>query len=139
MDAADVLHALKELTRVRKAYLCSIEVFRDIYQYEVRQNARRNIPFYIVLVSVRRKDRNSTRPIDIAMRFLKDGCLHALRYGDVFAQYSDYQYVIMLSHMASQDWSVIEIRLTKHFYDRYKKDDVVVKYDICQALPADKD
>jgi len=139
MDAADVLHALKELTRVRKAYLCNIELFRDIYQYEVRQDARRDIPFFIVLVSVRRKDRNSARSIDTAMRFLKDSCLHALRYGDVFAQYSDYQYVIMLSHMASQDWSVIETRLTKYFYERYKKDDVIVKYDIRQALPADED
>lgn len=138
MDAADVLHALKELTRVRKAYLCNIELFRDIYQYEVRQDARRDIPFFIVLVSVRRKDRNSTRSIDAAMRFLKDSCLHALRYGDVFAQYSDYQYVIMLSHMASQDWSIIENRLTGHFFDRYKKDDILVKYDIRQALPAEE-
>jgi len=135
MDAIDVMNALEELTQNRNALLCNIELFRDIYQYEVRQATRRDVSVFIVLVSIRRINRSSTHSIESAMRTLRDSCSYVLRCGDTYAMYSDYQYVIMLSKMATSNWSIIENRLSKYFFAQYKKNDVLIKFDICQALP----
>ena len=84
-------------------YFCGYPVFREIYRLEVRKNVRLGIAEYIVLLTVEvdpaiRMDNKKMAQflLNQGMNNLKKTLEKVLRIGDVAAQYSDSQFIILL-------------------------------------------
>ncbi len=101
------------------AYYCSLEVFKSIYHFSVRQTKRTGQSIFLMLCSVREKDGDrpsSGARLSAITATVKDTVQRSLRSGDVYARTSPSQYILMLTDINEECCDVVEARLRKNFY-----------------------
>jgi DNA-binding SARP family transcriptional activator len=131
-DVGQILEELTEMSSLNKALFCNFEVFRDIYRYESRQSARRDYSIVLILIDIC-SDKNEELPGKIlakAKKSLCECCMLTLRKGDMFADYSKSQVILMITVSAKADINGIIARISDQFYSRTQRDRVHLKIDM---------
>ena len=135
----NVDYALKEMNEVESldtALYCNFDVFKDLYRYEIRKAARLGTTVFILLASI--NDRNNDIPtpkvLGNAKRCLQDCCMAVLRRGDVVANYSQTQTILMLTDLTEDSTPHLISRIEKEFASRYSGEKVIIRFDSKDAL-----
>jgi len=130
-DVGQILEELKEISSLNKALFCNFEAFRDIYRYESRQSARREYAIVLILIDIY-GDRNEELPektLSKAKKSLYECCMLTLRKGDMFADYSKSQVILMVTVAAETDTTRIIARISEQFYSLTQRERVHLKFD----------
>ena len=116
-DVKQIAGELKETKEIDKALFCNFDVFKDIYRYETRQLERRGYSLVLMLLEifcVKEKALAEELP-PYAKEALNECCMQTLRKGDVFANYSETQTLVMLIVANVMDAAKVTNRLCERF------------------------
>lgn len=116
-----VMEKLREPQEKAGALLCEFEFFKQIYYAVARGVARSGDAVHIGLLTVsgRRNETLSKRSLDRGMENLKEIVCLVLRRGDVVAQCSASQYVVMLLQANYADSCMVCQQVIRSFHRRY--------------------
>lgn len=94
----------REDTR-RGAYFCTSDMFRQIYQIDMRSEERIQFPVILGVITVLDADGGllEEKVHKNAMRSLRQCLTNTLRRGDVISQYTKYQFLLLLSAYLPKD------------------------------------
>ena len=116
-------------------------MFKEIYRLEARRIARMGTAEYILLLTLRIKERRNGRKrkkedlIEINLENLKEILQESLRIGDVVTQCSDCQYIILLQACSFEAGKMVAKRIVDRFEERYSKKNVIIEYDLKELAP----
>lgn len=116
-DIKMIQGSLSENDFMSGAYYCDIDVFREIYRLEKRAMERSGLSAYLVLISLVGSN-NSALPaadLSVALAMLKKITLFGLRRGDVVAQYSKSQLLLLLPGNSYETCETVMERLEESF------------------------
>lgn len=109
------------------AFLCGYPVFREICRLQVRKTARFDENEYILLLTLKAGEYTGSKVSDVnlfrirnAMPHLVETLKKSLRPGDAVAQFSDSQYVILLSACTYEGGMLVANRIISKFYQDHK-------------------
>ena len=116
-DIDAVISDLLEQRQVSGAFFCEYQIFKHLYQLEIRDSQRTGISINICLLTINGTDGElpAQNPLNKAMQKLQDCISRTLRGSDIFAKYSVSQYVIMLLNTNEQTGELITGRIEKAF------------------------
>lgn len=105
------------------AYICGYPVFGEIYRIEARRMNRLGEAEYLVLLTLKPKDRVFLGEqlklehflFEKAMKQLEGVLIESLRLGDVAARYSDSQFVILLPTCSYESCLLVAKRILARF------------------------
>ncbi len=135
-DLAMIKKELAEPGRVCGAYYQDYGAFREIYRFVARGLSRSGQMVYILLCTLTDAqgeipEQNILQP---AMAVLREVIMYSLRRGDLFAQYSAAQYIIMLPATAFEDSAIVIDRIVRKFENQAHPCSVVLH---CLREPMD--
>ncbi len=111
----------------------SIRFFKDIYQLQMRNLKRVDMPMFLVLVGISYLDNREVDSLVLeqSMKRLQDTMQASLRKGDTVARYSPTQYAALLPSVGSYDVGrkVLE-RVKTVFYRDSQNVDFVFNYKL---------
>lgn len=130
-DIDIVIGDLMEQRPVAGAFFCEYQIFKHLYQLEIRDSQRTGVSINICLLTI--ADANddeslSQNAMNKAMQRLQDCISRSLRGSDIFARYSVSQFVIMLCNTNEQTGELIMKRIEKAFRRENTNKDVELKY-----------
>lgn len=131
LDINMVKNDLREANdNVRGAYFCQYEIFKYMYRFLARSIPRTGQSVFLVLLTV--SDSNGETPsvklLNASMKILHESIMTSLRMGDVFARYSNTQYVIMLPSLNYENGKMVVKRILSNFNCRYRNKKIIVNY-----------
>lgn len=114
------------------AMVCEYDFFKILYRAEARSIARNGHSANICLLSVSSKDGEmlARRSLDPAMNNLQVLVQNNLRRGDVIAQCSISQYIILLPQANYENSRMVADRLVSAFYRRYPHSPARLRYTV---------
>ncbi len=129
MDINTVREYLNEAEYDTGAFYCEFEVFKEIYQMEVRASARRGDSIFICLLTVINDDGSMPEQSQLnnTMSKLLITINESLRRGDVYTRYSASQYLIMLQSLTIENADMVSERIIKRFKREYPRIGTVLK------------
>ena len=130
MNLNAIRDTLNESEHETGAFYCEFEVFKEIYQLDVRNSARTGQSVFLGLITV--TDGNGEKPeqrvLNNAMGKLLLTVNESLRRGDVYTRYSVSQYIIMLHTLTMENAEMVIERIIKRFYREYPKLAIKLEY-----------
>lgn len=128
-DIDVVVADLKDNMPVTGAFFCEYQIFKHLYQLEMRDAQRTGASVNVCLLTL--CDSNgeipSQNPLNKAVQRLQSCISHSLRGSDVFARYSVSQFVVMLLNTNEQNGSIIMKRIEKAFRRENTNKDMELK------------
>ncbi len=116
-DLAMIKKELSEPGKVCGAYYQDYGAFREIYRFVARGMSRSGQQVYILLCTL--TDAQGEIPaqdiLQPAMLALRNVIMYSLRRGDLFAQYSSAQYIIMLPGTAFENSGIVVDRIMRNY------------------------
>ena len=108
---------LNEVGQANRCYYCPYEIFKDIYRFISRGADRAGTSFFIMLCTLtdERDEIPQIQYLGEAMESLKNCIEESLRKSDVFARYSNSQYVVMLPGISYENGAVVGERILNSF------------------------
>ena len=129
-DIDVVVADLKDKMPVTGAFFCEYQIFKHLYQLEMRDAQRTGASVNVCLLTV--CDSNgeipSQNPLNKAVQRLQDCISRSLRGSDIFARYSVSQFVVLLLNTNEQNGSIIMKRIEKAFRRENTNKDIELKY-----------
>lgn len=129
-DIDVVVADLKDKMPVAGAFFCEYQIFKHLYQLEMRDAQRTGASVNVCLLTV--CDSNgeipSQNPLNKAVQRLQDCISRSLRGSDIFARYSVSQFVVLLLNTNEQNGSIIMKRIEKAFRRENTNKDIELKY-----------
>ena len=126
-DLEMVMRDLGEKATRRSAFVCGFEEFRSIYQLEVRRAPRTGSCMHVVMLTVGEDCRTD-------IERLKEFLVTSLRSGDVVAQYSDTQFIIMLHEADLEDSERVMERVVKNYRNNTPQESVSLNWQIHEMV-----
>lgn len=138
-DINMVKNDLKEANAGNGAYYCQYDIFKNMYRLLARSISRTGQSVYLLLftVSDANGDMPTTKTLHSAMRALQLGIGKSLRRGDVYAQYSNTQYVVLLQSLNEENGRMIANRVISNYEQIYQNKKVVVNHMLQEMEPVD--
>ncbi|MCM1299501.1 MAG: diguanylate cyclase, partial [[Eubacterium] siraeum] len=129
-DIEVVISDLLEQRPVAGAFFCEYQIFKHLYQLEIRDSQRTGASINICLLTVCGSDGElpSQNSLNKAMQRLQDCISRSLRGSDIFARYSVSQFVILLSNTNEQTGTLIMKRIEKAFRHENTNKDIELNY-----------
>lgn len=129
-DIDSVISDLLELRPVAGAFFCEYQIFKHMYQLEIRDAQRSGVSINICLLTIcgSNGELPAQNPLNKAMQRLQDCISRSLRGSDVFARYSVSQFVILLSNTNEQTGELIMKRIEKAFRHENTNKDIELNY-----------
>ena len=136
-----VREQLRETESMSGALFCDYDFFKVLYHAEARGIVRRGDAVHIGLLSVQGVDGKelSKRSLTRAMENLHDQIRINLRRGDVAAQCSVSQYILMLQQANYENSRMICQRIVKAFYRQYPHSPAELDYSVQPLEPNDSE
>lgn len=133
----EVREQLREPDPANGAMLCDYDFFRMLYQVEARFIARSGDAIHIALISVHGEGNAELpkRSLDRVMENLRDQIRINLRRGDVAAQCSVSQYILMLPQANYENSCMVCERITKSFARQFPHSPAVLHYCVQPLEP----
>ena len=129
-DIDVVVADLKDKMPITGAFFCEYQIFKHLYQLEMRDAQRTGASVNVCLLTV--SDSNgeipSQNPLNKAVQRLQDCISRSLRGSDIFARYSVSQFVVLLLNTNEQNGSIIMKRIEKAFRRENTNKDIELKY-----------
>ena len=131
-DLVTVKNSMQEIKKNDGAFFCNLEFFKAIFQLDMRTVDRIGYPIYLGLVTVLSDEYTipEDNVLSKAMEMLKNTTISTLRRGDVVAQYSKSQFVILLSALKFEDGEMVMSRISKTFMKENRIPRISVKTNI---------
>jgi DNA-binding SARP family transcriptional activator len=119
----------------RGALFCTWDTFSKIYQIDKRSDERVKFPVFMALVSLTQKGSAATDGGNVkpAIRVLRSCFLRTLRQGDVVAQYSRNQYLLLLSAYLPENAEAAMLRVKRIFAKEYEGEPVDLTISLSQV------
>lgn len=117
-----ILDQLREPDGPGGALLCQYDTFRSIYHSVARSLVRSGDAVHLALISVHHRDRSEILPrrsLDRAMSNLREIIRSSLRRGDIAAQCSVSQFLLMLPQANFENSQMVCDRILKAFARKY--------------------
>ena len=129
-DIDSVISDLLEQRQVSGAFFCEYQIFKHLYQLEIRDAQRTGVSINICLLTINGSDGElpAQNPLNKAMQRLQDCVSRSLRGSDIFSRYSVSQFVIMLSNTNEQTGDLIMKRIEKAFKRENTNKDIELSY-----------
>lgn len=129
-DIDSVISDLLEQRQVSGAFFCEYQIFKHLYQLEIRDAQRTGVSINICLLTINGADGElpAQNPLNKAMQRLQDCVSRSLRGSDIFSRYSVSQFVIMLSNTNEQTGELIMKRIEKAFKRENTNKDIELNY-----------
>ena len=129
-DIDSVISDLLEQRQVSGAFFCEYQIFKHLYQLEIRDAQRTGVSINICLLTINGSDGElpAQSPLNKAMQRLQDCVSRSLRGSDIFSRYSVSQFVIMLSNTNEQTGDLIMKRIEKAFKRENTNKDIELSY-----------
>lgn len=110
------------------AFLCDIEVFRQLYKLESRTMERSGQVAYVAVITVTTPAHMlpDNRTLNEAMYLLRQVTVDSLRRGDVVSQYSKSQLVLLLATITLEDCELVLGRIRRNFNHAYQGSSVLL-------------
>ncbi|MGN1349723.1 MAG: BTAD domain-containing putative transcriptional regulator [Anaerovoracaceae bacterium] len=123
MDLNSIREKLNESEYETGAFYCEFEVFKEIYQLEVRNSSRAGQSIYLGLITITDPEGDVPAPnlLKNAMGKLLLTVNESLRRSDVYTRYSASQYLIMLHTLTVENAEMVVERIVKRFKREYPK------------------
>lgn len=138
-DINIVVSDLKEVNAGSGAYYCQYDIFKNMYRSLARSISRTGQSVFLLLFTI--SDTNGEVPtaktLHAAMRSLQLAIGKSLRRGDVYAQYSNTQYVVLLQSLNEQNGCMIANRITSSYEQIYQNKKVIVNHMLQEMEPVD--
>lgn len=119
----EIQSGLKEETKERGAFYCSLPSFRDGYRI-IRRGMERNgqSVFLLVCTLIDGKGRpmEASKKLDIMSEALYEALQTSLRRSDSFTKYNQGQYLIMLMGTNQENCKIVTERITKNFSKEHR-------------------
>ena len=130
----EITQILESGAKKQGAYFCGPETFRQIYNLDKRSEERVHFPVYLVLITFHLPegtpaDREDSE-MKSAMKALRQVLLQSLRNGDIVAQYSMSQFVLMLTVLANDGGAAAMHRIKFLFEKKVGKDKGFFDYNL---------
>ena len=112
---------LKEEPPEKGPFFCEYEVFKDIYRTEVRAASRTGESVYLCLLTLSSKSSEvpAAKLLHNYMDKLRGSICETFRRGDIFAQYSVSQFILLLPLTTYENGEKAVKRLLKQFNKHY--------------------
>lgn len=127
-----ICEELREKEEIPGAFVCSYDVFREVYRLEARSMARYDTCAAIALLTISDVYQKEPDPKLIAKamtQFLE--CVRmSLRRGDMIARYSATQVVIMLPTATTEMGEAVCERVKRNFKREYPKTKVIISHSL---------
>jgi two-component SAPR family response regulator len=136
-DLLQVQADLKESADVIGAFLCDLDIFKEIYRLELRRLPRRGYSQFICLATIIANGVEQTTAANeakAALDTLIKVAANALRGGDVVAKWSDGQLVLLMPSITIEDNARVMERIAKQFKDQRNSDLISVKLEYAPLL-----
>ncbi|NMC57057.1 MAG: hypothetical protein GYA50_07555 [Eubacteriaceae bacterium] len=121
LDISVIKDNLKETTfdnsPIKGPFFCSFEVFKQMYQFNVRAAAREERTVILMLLTIADISDNipQNKILLDAMLELRDVLTNTIRKNDIFTQYSKAQYLLMLSTDTADNAQIAFNRIKNNF------------------------
>lgn len=139
-DMASIKFNLGEVqTSQNGAFLCSLDVFRQIYQLETRVIERSGQSVFLGVTAVMTRDRKlpDSKTLTQTLSQLKQVALDSLRRGDVISQYSKSQLIMLLPGASYENCQKVIQRLEKRYYHTYMNEPILLISSLEPITPSD--
>ncbi|MGE4277460.1 MAG: BTAD domain-containing putative transcriptional regulator [Lawsonibacter sp.] len=129
---------LREAETASGALLCDYDFFKVLYHAEARLVARRGDAIHIGLLSMQGKGGKelSKRSLNLAMENLQEQIRMSLRRGDVAAQCSVSQFILMLPQANYENSCMVCGRIIKAFCRQYPHSPAELNYSVQPLEPS---
>lgn len=139
-DIGKFLEEAGEQIGMQGAFFCDYQIFRQIYQMEMRRINRLGIAEFIILFTLRRKYRIQTgEKIDHGMiegmNILERVVRASLRMGDVAAKYSPIQVAVLLPICTYEAGVQVADRICNNFRESIGKRRLELLYELAELSP----
>lgn len=116
-DLLAIKEGLNEPGVVDGAFCSEYEIFKDVYRFAARGVERSGASIFIMLCTLTNSKNEVPEQeyLTNGMKKLKDVIAGALRKGDLFAQYSAAQYVVMLPNINFENGNMVANRIDSAF------------------------
>lgn len=141
-DISSLVDSVTEKEEPREVFVCEYPVFREIYRVEARRIRRTGIAEYMLLITMKssstsKSDAQSLEErIRIGMQILEDLLKRTLRAGDVVAQYSNTQYVVLLPACNYESTGLVADRIECLFRTEAGKRRLVLQFEVEEVFTA---
>lgn len=117
MDIDIVIENLLEERKVEGAFFCEYQIFKHLYQLELRDSARTSKRISVCLLTVHTGEGGlpAQNPLNKAMERLSKSISSSLRGSDVYSRYSVSQFVVMLPETNDETGLLVMKRIEKNF------------------------
>lgn len=132
-EIGDIKKVLDEGVPEHGAYYCTYPSFVDTYRYVCRTVERSGNSIFFMVCGVRYLDpqgKRSTKAGDALYKAIES----SLRKGDIFARYSNHQYLILLTGTKSENCEMIFQRIRKAFKRKIQNSNCDLEYNISELL-----
>lgn len=119
---------LSALTEQRRSFLCSLPIFRNLVQLELRQMIRSKQPSSLAFLTIKNLQAAPPSPTDIRRveRVLLDG----LRTGDPFTRLNQGSFIVLLPGASEENSHKVMVRIKDAFYSAYPRSTVTLQHNI---------
>jgi len=123
-----VVNELCSLTEQRRSFLCSLPIFRNLVQLELRQMIRSKQPSSLAFLTLKNLQSAPPSPTDIRRveRVLLDG----LRTGDPFTRLNQGSFIVLLPGASEENSHKVMARIKDAFYSAYPRSSVTLQHNI---------
>ena len=134
MDLSIIKENLKEEPS-KGPFFCEYEIFKDFYRMEVRMSARTGESVYLALLTLvdSEGDVPKVKQLNKYMDKLRESINKTLRHGDIFAQYSVCQFILLIPLATYENSEMIMERVVKRFGKQHEADQLSLIHSI-QAI-----
>lgn len=140
-DMEKFLEEIGEQNRAEGVFFCDYQIFRQIYQMEMRRINRLGIAEFIILLTLRRKNRpradeNIDRGMIEGMDILEKVVRASLRMGDVAAKYSPTQVAVLLPICTYEAGVQVAKRIHRNFEENIGIRRLELVYELAELSPS---
>ncbi|MEA5051793.1 MAG: winged helix-turn-helix domain-containing protein [Oscillospiraceae bacterium] len=136
---SDILADLTSANTIAQgAFVCDYAIFRDIYQLNMRNLQRLNIPVFVALTTLNCADDRAVEPLVLhkVMGELQEIMRTSLRCGDTVSRYSPNQFALLLPAVNFDTGKLVLERIKKQFYQQNPSARFVFNY---RLVPVESD
>ena len=132
LDLNNIRNELKEKSVIEGAFCTEYEIFKEIYRFVSRGVERSGSSVYLMLITLNNSKDDLLKSISLmtAMDRLKETITSALRKGDLFAQYSGSQFVVMLPGTSLENGFMVGDRIVSAYKKNGGSRSIDVKYKL---------
>ncbi len=134
-DLSLIKDSMREKGKAVGAFYCEYELFKDIYQVEVRSAARSGATVHLCLLTISTST-GSTPPVKTLTNGMEklSACIRgSLRQGDVYTRYSVCQFMILLPMTTYENGEMVLDRIKRRFRQENPRSTLLLNTDL-QAI-----